>query len=199
MIRIRAIAILALALLAMMGISAQLVHALKDARQSYDRVMGVNDKLNRKLSVFQTENGRLVAQNEVLQLRENELEALIPQMTSEMDQMGVKLSRVESMSTSGFQISNTAIVKLSDSLIFDTLSTKVFDFNDGYFDIHGRTVGDQQHLQMSYQDTLVQVVYHGERYRPWLWIFSKRKLMQRVSLKNPNASIHYLQHIQILD
>lgn len=199
MIRIRAIAILALALLAMMGISAQLVHALKDARQSYDRVMGVNDKLNRKLSVFQTENGRLVAQNEVLRLRENELEALIPQMTSEIDQMGVKLSRVESVSTSGFQISNTAIVALKDSLILDTLSVKVFDFSDGYFNIHGWAKGDQQHLQMSYQDTLVQVVYHGERYRPWLWIFSKRKLMQRVSLKNPNASIHYTQHIEILD
>lgn len=199
MIRYRAIAILALALLAMMGISAQLVHALKDARQSYDRVINANDKLNRKLVVFQTENGRLVAQNEVLQLRENELEGLIPQLASEMDQMGVKLSRVESVSTSGFQISNTAIVQLNDSLILDTLATKVFDFGDGYFDIQGMVVGDKQHLEMSYQDTLIQVVYHGERYRPWLWIFSKRKLMQRVSLKNPNASIYYTQHIEVLD
>jgi hypothetical protein len=42
------------------------------------------------------------------------------------------------------------------------------------------------------------VVYRGERERPWLWILSPRKLMQRVSLKNPNAHIHYTQHIEII-
>ena len=199
MIQIRAILILAIGLLVMMGISAQLFHSLKDARQSYDRVIGVNDNLKQQLSVFHTENGRLVAQNEVLQLRENELAAMLPQMASEIDQVEIKLSRVESITATGFQISNTAVVELKDSLILDTLSVKVFDFGDGYFDIRGMAIGDRQHLQMSYQDTLVQVVYYGERYRPWLWIFSKRKLMQRVSLKNPNASIHYAQHIQILD
>jgi hypothetical protein len=51
--------------------------------------------------------------------------------------------------------------------------------------------------KLSYQDTLVQVVFRGKRIHPWLWIFSRRQLMQRIQLKNPQAQIHYSEIIQI--
>jgi hypothetical protein len=33
--------------------------------------------------------------------------------------------------------------------------------------------------------------------KPWLWIFSPRKLQQRVSVSNPNSTIKYSNLIQI--
>jgi hypothetical protein len=58
-------------------------------------------------------------------------------------------------------------------------------------------LGDSQRLQIHSTDTLTQVVFKGERIRPWLWVFSPRKLQQRVSVSNPNATIKYSQFIQI--
>ena len=100
--------------------------------------------------------------------------------------------------TTGFNVHTPATVLLRDSVIYDTVQVRVFDYQDGFFAVQGKAIGNRQHLELSYQDTLVQVVYRGERERPWLWIFSPRKLMQRVSLKNPNAHIHYTQQIEII-
>ena len=111
--------------------------------------------------------------------------------------MGVKLKHAQSVTTAGFTVETPATVILKDTLIYDTLPVKTFEYDDGYFSITGSLDDYHQRLTMSYSDTLVQVVYKGEREKPWLWIFSKRKLMQRVSLKNPNAQIHYTNHIKI--
>lgn len=176
-----------------------LFKAWKEARHSYKRVLVANESLQEELVHFKTENGQLAAQNRILQLKSKELSSLLPQMASEIKQLGVKLSRAESVSSTGFEVSTPATIVLRDSLIYDTLAVKIFDYDDGFFDIRGTAIGNQQHLDLAYRDTLMQVVYRGEREKPWLWIFSPRKLMQRVSLKNPNAQIEYTQHIEIED
>ena len=120
-------------------------------------------------------------------------------LANEIKQLGVKISRAESVSTTSFEVETPATVILRDSIIFDTIPVKHFNYDDGFFEIQGTAIGNQQQLNLAYRDTLVQVVYRGEREIPWLWIFSPRKLMQRVSLKNPNAQIEYTQHIEIED
>lgn len=182
-----------------LGLCGFLFNAWKEAQRSYKRVLGANEALQEELVQFKTENGQLAAQNRVLQLKSKELSSLLPQMALEIKDLGVKLSRAESVSAIGFQVSTPATVLLRDSVIYDTVAVKTFDYDDGFFDVQGTAIGNQQHLSLAYRDTLVQVVYRGEREKPWLWIFSPRKLMQRVSLKNPNAKIEYSQHIEIED
>jgi hypothetical protein len=79
----------------------------------------------------------------------------------------------------------------------DTVQIRVFDYEDGYYSVHGQSWGDTQRVEVKSRDTLIQVVYKGRRERPELWIFSPRKLEQRLSLKNPNARIVYNKNIQI--
>jgi hypothetical protein len=86
---------------------------------------------------------------------------------------------------------------LRDSVIHDTVPVKVFSYKDNFFNVHGLSHDSTQEVKINYQDTLVQVVYLGPREKPWLWIFSPRKLQQRVTLKNPNARITYSEFIQI--
>ena len=86
---------------------------------------------------------------------------------------------------------------LRDSVIHDTIPVKVFSYNDNFYNVHGIAHNSTQEVKINYQDTLVQVVFRGSRVKPWLWIFSPRKLQQRVTLKNPNAQITYSEFIQM--
>tara|TARA_R110001592_G_scaffold43005_1_gene139502 strand:- start:27828 stop:28427 length:600 start_codon:yes stop_codon:yes gene_type:complete len=199
MSKLKGILILGTGLLLSVSLTWLLHDAWQETQRSYKRVLSANVSLQEELIEFRTENGQLVAQNRVLELKSKELAALLPQMASEIKQLGVKLSRAESVTTAGFEVKTPATVLLRDSIIYDTVPVKLFSYDDGFFDIEGTAIGDQQQLNLAYRDTLVQVVYRGERERPWLWIFSPRKLMQRVSLKNPNAQIEYTQHIEIED
>jgi hypothetical protein len=169
----------------------------KAEKDNYQRVFKAGEALGQELTTLRLENGQLAAQNQVLQLKSKELSALLPQLAAEVRGLNVRLAKAQSVSATGFTVRTPATVLLRDSVIYDTVQVRMFDYQDGFFTVKGKAVGNQQHLELSYQDTLVQVVYRGERERPWLWIFSPRKLMQRVSLKNPNALIHYTQTIQI--
>jgi len=167
-------------------------------KDNYQRVFKAGEALGKEITTLRLENGQLASENQVLQLKSKELAALLPELAAEVRGLNVRLRKAQSVSATGFTVQTPATVLLRDSVIYDTVQVRVFDYQDGFFTVQGKAIGNKQHLELSYQDTLVQVVYRGERERPWLWIFSPRKLMQRVSLKNPNAHIHYTQQIEII-
>lgn len=173
--------------------------AFHEQKRQYEQVLESAQLNQLALDTLRLKNGQLAAENGVLKLRSQELSAILPDLIQEVKSLDVKLNRAQSISTSGFAVRTPASVALRDSIIYDTIRIKQFDYNDGFFQIKGSALGNIQNLDLAYTDTLVQVVYRGERERPWLWIFSPRKLMQRVSLKNPNAQIHYSKHLEIED
>jgi len=197
MIQNRIIAILASGLAISLVLTVLLWQLWSSKKKDYKRLYVASESLHQSITTLQAENGQLIAQNQVLTLKSKEIAAVLPQLATQIRNLDVQLNRAQSVSTSGFIAQTPANVVLRDSLVFDTVKIRLFDFHDGFFSVKGKAIGDQQQLDLSYQDTLVQVVYRGERERPWLWIFSPRKLMQRVSLKNPNAQIHYSEYIKI--
>lgn len=80
----------------------------------------------------------------------------------------------------------------------DSVAVKVFRYKDMYWNIEGVALSDSQLLRVSMCDTLIQVVHRGKREKPWLWIFSKRRLEQTVRLGNPNAQIKYSRVINVM-
>ena len=167
-------------------------------KDNYQRIFKAGEAQGQEITTLRLENGQLASENQVLQLKSKELAALLPELAAEVRGLNVRLGKAQSVSATGFTVQTPATVLLRDSVIFDTVQVRVFDYRDEFFTVQGKAMGNRQHLELSYQDTLVQVVYRGERERPWLWIFSPRKLMQRVSLKNPNAHIHCTQQIEII-
>jgi len=164
----------------------------------YQRVIVANEQLNVKYSDVLDINGRIVGRNQVLELKNEELEKLLPELHQEIKFLQVKPQRAQSVSSTAFTTETRIQTVLKDSTVFDTVAVKHFSYEDEFCQIEGFAVNDTQHLNISYQDTLIQTVYRGERKKPWLWIFSPRQLEQRVALKNPDATINYSQHIQIL-
>lgn len=153
--------------------------------------------LTASLDFVRTQNGTLAAQANVLLLRTNELKQMFPAQAKSITDLGVKISRATQVSSSVIESEKNIVTVVRDSIVHDTVRVKVFSYQDQWYQVAGISDNNTQRLQIHTTDTLTQVVFKGEREKPWLWIFSPRKLQQRVSVSNPNATIKYSSLIQI--
>jgi len=181
-------------LLTLMGMAWKLNLELReDNRRMAENVRGVSETLQG----FQTADQRIGVQNSLIAMKLEELSILYPSLQSEIENLKVKPQRVVQIQGTHTENEKVITTLLRDSVIMDTVQIRVFDYEDGYYSVHGQSWGDTQRVEVKSRDTLIQVVYKGRRERPELWIFSPRKLEQRLSLKNPNARIVYNKNIQI--
>jgi hypothetical protein len=97
----------------------------------------------------------------------------------------------------GIVSQKTILTIIKDSIILDTIQVRVFHYSDPWLELDGIAIGDTQKVRVRLSDTLVQVVFKGERTNPWLWVFSPRKLQQRAQLASPYSNIFYQQTIDI--
>jgi len=123
---------------------------------------------------------------------------IYPEIIYEIKNLKVNPRRVEHFSETIIQQQKDIITKLKDSLIYDTVLVRVFNYHDAFYTIKGIAIGDTQKVHIESRDSLIQVVYKGERFKPWLWIFSKRKLEQVVSCKNLNNKVEYSRIIEFV-
>lgn len=165
-------------------------------------------------------NGRIAAQTGVLQLKQQELVRLFPDLNKELKLLGVKPRSAQTVATVSFRAQRQIVATLRDSIlpvlkdtayigfiqssagshygetIADSLRFRVFRYQDNYYDVSGYSFMDKQVLHISTRDTMTQVIYRRRKH-PWLWIFSRKELMQRVYFKNPDAHIYYSRTIQL--
>ena len=153
--------------------------------------------LGAELVLVKTKSGKLAAQTDLLVIQTNELKKLFPKEVKQIENLGVGVSKTTQFTTTVVETKTNVITTLRDSLILDTIKVRVFDYQDQWYQIQGISEKDTQRLVIKSTDTLTQVVYRGKRIKPWLWVFSPRKIQQRVSVSNPNATIKYSQTIQI--
>ena len=153
--------------------------------------------LGAELVLVKTKSGKLAAQTDLLVLQTSELKKLFPKEVKQIESLGVGVSKTTQFTTTVVETKTNVITTLRDSLILDTIKVRVFDYRDQWYQIQGISEKDTQRLVIKSTDTLTQVVYRGERLKPWLWVFSPRKIQQRISVSNPNATIKYSQSIQI--
>jgi len=170
---------------------------LRSQSKENDRLSKTLAQTVQQLKEIQTQSGQQAIENEVLQLRLKELSTLYPKLLGEIRNLKINPKKAESISTTSINTEKRITTMLRDSVVHDTVPVKVFSYEDNFFKVHGLALDSTQEVKINYQDTLVQVVFRGAREKPWLWIFSPRKLQQRVTLKNPNARITYSEFIQI--
>jgi hypothetical protein len=147
---------------------------------------------------YKTRNGQLVAQNNTLQLRYNEVKEIYPKIIDEIKNLDIKPKRVSQYAETVVRQEKEIVTRLRDSIIFDTIPARVFTYQDSFYTVKGIAIGDTQRVHITSTDSLIQVVYRGERIRPWLWFLSRRKTEQVISSKNPNSKIVYNKTIQII-
>lgn len=151
---------------------------------------------NEQISYYETENGNLAARNSILQLNYNELKNTFPEILSEIKNLKIKLRSVSSYSQTAIEQEKVITTILRDSMILDTIPARTFYYKDDFYTVKGLAINDTQKVEINSRDSIIQVVYKGKRYKPLLWILSKRKLEQVISCKNPNSKITYSKYIE---
>ena len=169
----------------------------QNLREENQRLEGNVRSLSIGLKQIQLENGAIAGQSEVLTLRIQELKTLFPLQFKAILEAGVKPERAQQVSTTIIETQKQIVTTIRDSLIHDTIWVKVFSYLDPWYTIQGQALGDTQRVQIQSRDSLIQVVFKGERTKPWLWIFSPRRIQQRMFSSNPNSIIKYSQTINI--
>ena len=169
----------------------------QNLREENQRLEGNVRSLSIGLKQIQLENGAIAGQSEVLTLRIQELKTLFPLQFKAILEAGVKPERAQQVSTTIIETQKQIVTTIRDSLIHDTIRVKVFSYSDPWYTIKGQALGDTQRVQIQSRDSLIQVVFKGERTKPWLWIFSPRRIQQRMFSSNPNSTIKYSQTINI--
>ncbi|MBI5539807.1 MAG: hypothetical protein HY951_07095 [Bacteroidia bacterium] len=164
-------------------------------RKEKNRLEGSWKAANQQIIYFKAKNGNLAAKNDELQLKYKELKDIYPKIISEIKNLKVNPRRVEHFSETVVHQQKDIVTTLKDSLIYDTIPVRVFSYSDEFYTVNGIAIADTQKVHVESRDSIIQVVYKGERYKPWLWIFSRRKLQQVVSCKNPNSKIEYSRSI----
>ena len=154
------------------------------------------------LNRIELANGSIAQEQAVLTLKIQELNKSYPSVLQEIKSLGIAKRKLvqysQTASQSKLEIETTLRDSISQNQVatIDTMPYKLFNYQDNYYTIVGRSYLNKQWLSISNRDTLVQVVYR-QRKNKWLWIFSPFIYRQRIQCKNPNASIHYAQIIQI--
>jgi len=153
---------------------------------------------NQEVKYYKSRNGDLVAKVDALQLKYNELKDIYPEIIAEIRNLKINPGRVDQYSATTIHTQKEIVTTLRDSTIYDTIPVKIFNYCDEFYTISGIAVNDTQRVHIESRDSLIQVVYRGDRIKPWLWIFSKRKLQQVVTCKNPNSVINYSRQITVI-
>lgn len=149
------------------------------------------------LQYYKSRSGREAARADVLQVRYDELKEFHPAIIAAIQDLRIKPSRVTQFSETHINTETRIKTILRDSIIYDTIKVRAFGYMDAWNTVHGHILDDSIQMDIWSRDSLIQVFYKGERYRPGWWIFSRRKLQQSASLTNPNAKIEYSKTIQI--
>jgi len=75
------------------------------------------------------------AKNDVMQLQYNELKKIYPEIIAEIHNLKIKPQRVESYSETVIHQNKTITTLLRDSIIFDTVPVRVFNYHDEFYTV----------------------------------------------------------------
>ena len=181
-----------------LAFSVGLIDQLIKSKKEFTRLQGSFAASNSELIHFKTLNGKQAAKIHVLQLRNTELVAIYPEILDEIRNLKINPRMVNHYSETVIHQQKEVVTQLRDSVVFDTLIERNFNYSDAYYSVQGKVQQDSIRFNINSTDSLVQVVYRGKRKRPWLWFFSGRELEQAIYSKNPNSTIIYSKTISIL-
>jgi hypothetical protein len=183
--------IMTVLMLLFVGISFYYIRLYVNERKDKNRLEKSFAAANQQIKYYTTRDGQLAAKVDALQLRYNEVKDIYPEIIAEIKNLKVNPRSVSNYSETVIHQDKEIVTALHDSIIYDTVPVRVFNYHDEFYTVRGIAVGDTQKVHIESRDSLLQVVFRGERYKPWLWIFSRRKLQQVVRNKNPNALITF--------
>lgn len=175
------------------------VIGLRKERAEKERFKANQTALLAQVDYWATENEKSAADVLKLTLTVNELENSNAQLKATADELGIKLKRVQSASTSATKTEIKVVTQVRDSIVYrDSIITpiKAFSWRDAWTDVNGVIEKDSVDLSVQSVDTLTTIV-HKVPHKFWFIKWGCKAVKQTVVSSNPHTKITYTEYIEV--
>lgn len=185
--------ILAVACASLWGVNSNL-------RQEKERLTGNQEALMDEVQHYQDEAGRNAASVQRLELSKAELEAYNGELTQRIEDLNIKLKRVQAATTTATQTNVEIKTIIKDTIIYrDTgmLVLPAIKWQDPWVNVDGIIKPDSTvDLSIQSVDTLFQVVHRVPK--KFLFIrYGTKAIRQEITSSNPHTKIVYSEYIEL--
>lgn len=172
----------------------------KTEKQEKKRLANNQEALLTDVETYKTEAGKNAASVLRLELSKSELEKYNKDLTQTVSDLKIKISRIQSASTTATNTDYSITTPVRDSIVYkdrlipDTI--KRITYNDTWLNLDGTIQKGIFSGNIQSRDTLVQVVHRI----PKKFLFFKwgtKAIRQEVTTKNPHSKIVYTQYIEL--
>ena len=179
---------------------ASLWEVNSNLRQEKERLTGNQEALMDEVQYYQDEAGRNAASVQRLELSKAELEAYNGELTQRIEDLNIKLKRVQAATTTATQTNVEIKTIIKDTIIYrDTgmLVLPAIKWQDPWVNVDGIIKPDSTvDLSIQSVDTLFQVVHRVPK--KFLFIrYGTKAIRQEITSSNPHTKIVYSEYIEL--
>lgn len=180
------------------GAITGLCFLLKKEKAETKRLNGNQRSLFEDVMFYKTKDSLSASSVERLQLTNREFEKYCSDLKQTVDNLNIKIRRLQSVSETGTETRYEVKTMLKDSIVMrDSLVTlKCIELHTPYLDLSGCIEGDSFSGSILSRDTLVHVV-HRVPYQFWFIKWGCKAVRLDVVSKNPHSRITYSQYIEL--
>ena len=179
---------------------ASLLGAVRELTQEKDRLTSNQEALMEEVQYYQDEAGRQAASVQRLELSKSELEAYNGELTQRIEDLNIKLKRVQAATTTATQTNVEIKTIIKDTIIYrDTgmLVLPAIKWQDPWVNVDGIIKPDNTvDLSIQSVDTLFQVVHRVPK-KFWFIKYGTKAIRQEITSSNPHTKIVYSEYIEL--
>lgn len=171
---------------------------LNNVREEKTRLADNQEALLSDVDYYKTESGKSAASVLKLELSKSELENHCQDLTKTIDDLNIKIGRIQSVSTTVTKTEVEIQTVVRDSIVYRDLpvNLKVVKWRDPWVTLNGVLDGETFSAKIESVDTLSQVVHRI----PKKFLFIKwgtKAIRQEVVSSNPHSKIVYTEYIEL--
>lgn len=175
------------------------IATLRKVRVEKERLEANQTALLSQVEYWTTKSGKSAADVRKLTLTVDELKQANATLEKTADDLGIKLKRVQSASTTGVKTEVKLITQVRDSIVYRDsiiIPVKAFTWRDPWTDVTGVIERDSVDLSVSSVDTLTTIV-HKIPHKFWFIKWGCKAIKQTVVSSNPHTKITYNEYIEV--
>lgn len=177
-----------------------LAFAWEHSKDECERLEQNQTGLLEQVEYYKTEAGKSAASIQELTLTKQEAEAHCVELTKMVDELGIKLKRVQQATTTAMESKVEIRTVVRDSIVYvnnNTDTMKSFTWSDAWTDIAGTFNNDEAKIAIHSVDTIRQIVHRVPK--RFLWFkFGTKAIRQEIVSSNPHNKIVYSEFVSII-
>ena len=181
-------------------ICASLLGIVGDINQENDRLKHNQDALMDDVTYYQTEVGKYAASVQMMELTNSELEAHNKELNKVVDDLNIKLKRVQAATTTATRTMVEIKTIIRDSIVYVDSGRKklpAIKWQDPWVNVDGLILPDStMDLKVQSVDTLYQVIHRVPK-KFWFIKYGTKAIRQDITSSNPHTKIVYSEYIEL--